>query len=69
MKSEWISVEDRVPKNTNDVLVINEEGRMAVSCYFLSRDMYVWEQRDDQIGLGNVTHWIPLPLPPSDRDE
>ena len=64
---EWINVNDRLPSNTNDVLVINDDGRMAVSCYFLAKDIYVWERRDDQIGLGNVTHWMPLPQPPKDK--
>ncbi len=59
--NEWVSVKDRLPSSTDDVLVIDDSGRMSVSCYFLSHDMYVWECRDDQIRLGEVTHWMPLP--------
>ncbi len=64
--SEWIKCSDRLPKNSNDVLVLNDNNKMHVSCYFFSKNMYVWEQRDDQIGLGNVTHWMPLPKPPEE---
>ncbi len=64
---EWISVKDRHPTNDDDVLIIDDNGRMAVSCYFWAKHMYVWEQRDDQIGLGNVTHWMPLPKPPQEK--
>lgn len=65
---KWISVKDRFPPNTNDVLVFDDRGRMSVSCYFYSDHggMMVWEQRDDQIGLGDVTHWMPLPPPPKE---
>ena len=63
---EWISVKDRYPPDSNDVLVIDDSFRMAVSCYFYSgsHKEWYWERRDDQIGLGKITHWMPLPSPP-----
>ena len=64
---EWISVKDRLPKDDEDVLVIDDTGRMAVSCYFFSSyGSWLWENRDDQVLLGEVTHWMPLPNPPEE---
>jgi len=66
---DWIDCKDRLPENTNDVLVIDENGLMAVSCYFFAKNEYLWENRDDQIRLGNVTYWMPLPNPPNELDK
>ncbi len=60
----WIPVSERLPKNSEDVLIIDDRNRMHVSCYFLSKDYWTWERRDDQIGLGEVTHWMQLPEVP-----
>lgn len=68
MNMEWISVKERFPSNEDDVLVINDEGRMSVSCYFNCGYMWMWECRDDQIGLGDITYWMPLPTPPEKPD-
>jgi|SRR6185436_6399604 len=68
VRAKWISVEHGFPSHTDDVLVIDDRGRMAVSCYFKAKDIYVWEQRDDQIGLGEITHWMPLPKKPEKVD-
>lgn len=63
---EWISVENGLPNDNKDVLVIDHRGSMAVSVYFtLNGKDYHWEDRDDQVGLGTVTHWMPLPAPPA----
>lgn len=67
LNGEWININNRLPHNTNDVLVIDDTCRMHVSCYFFVHDMWIWEQRDDQLGMGKVTHWMPLPLPPKEE--
>jgi len=68
VRPKWISVEDKVPSDTNDVLIIDDNNRMAVSCYFFSHDRWIWEEREDLIDLIKVTHWMPLPPPPENSD-
>lgn len=73
--SEWISVEDRIPKeikNSNgtgfskEVLILDCYGEMSIAWY-----VYPW--RDERLlgfsdgvknSFGVVTHWMPLPEPP-----
>jgi len=66
--TEWIKCSERLPSNTLDVLVINEDGKMSVSCFFkcVSYNEYIWENRDDQNITGLITHWMPLPKPPNE---
>lgn len=66
---EWISIKDRVPENTDDVLVIDDDGKMSVSCYFLHQgyDGYIFEDRDCCRRMGEISHWMPLPEPPKEK--
>jgi len=64
--SEWISVEERLPSENHDTLivaVVNEIGE-----YFIDTDaFYIDEQYFrfwGQSETSNVTHWMPLPEPP-----
>ena len=56
--SEWISVEDRLPDEYADVLVVFPVG---------SRHIYEVDHVEDGGWFWNaseVTHWMPLPEPP-----
>lgn len=65
--SEWISVEDRLPKDTFEVLVFAND---IVSSFI---EVVGWDGRDFlAIGFGAdivyppiVTHWMPLPELPN----
>jgi hypothetical protein len=58
--SEWISVDDSLPKEDQSVLVFTEENDFDV----------MWHHNSFWRGCFNttaaVTHWMPLPKPPSD---
>ena len=60
--TEWISVNDRLPKKKQDVLTCSLDGDIGVD--------EIWENLDGKIefylGGENVTHWMPLPKPPKE---
>lgn len=59
---KWISVEERVPENDDDVLIITEFG-ISMGYYDIYRDYWVdYTNGDSNI----VTHWMPLPEPPKE---
>ncbi len=62
---KWISVKNKLPDNENDVLVVNNDGWMMVSCCFTVDGKKIhWERRNDLVYFGDVTHWMPLPEKP-----
>lgn len=56
-QSEWISVEERLPKDAERVLVYGEKGICFATRY---RRDWMTPMRYD----GEITHWMPLPEPP-----
>lgn len=72
---QWISVKERLPKEREDVLVVvdwQDNEPPASWCGFLCDGK--WRMMgttkfsgDDGDIAGNVTHWCPLPSPPSQR--
>lgn len=72
---DWISVKDRLPEKSGDVLVYiayrREHGRVTVVPYsdrykaFNTRDEYV----SPKYKIDGVTHWMPLPEPPKEGNE
>ena len=58
-KSEWISVEERLPDGNGRFLTVDKKGDMMV-CY--------WEKRfgwfASVCNKNAITHWMPLPEPP-----
>ena len=68
-KSEWISVEDRLPERHSRVLCYHkyEPESPDVICentyYGRKSDGHLWLSDGDK-----VTHWMPLPIPPRPKD-
>lgn len=61
----WISVEESMPENVDDVLVW-VGGLVEVGCYDESNEC--WELYT-YVGDGSVTHWMSLPEPPETKEE
>ena len=56
-KPEWVSVEERLPEDGDEVIVVSD-GKTCAS----------WHEAGDfgwAVG-GKVTHWMPLPTPPEE---
>jgi len=68
--SEWISVKDKFPRYNQDVLTFAPGMAMPI---VVDRHNGYYGEDDDEWYEGwntgrNITHWMPLPKPPKDRD-
>ena len=76
---EWISVKDRLPDKDMDVVYLGEVWRYGVKtydssgvCHFYKETAGGWFDTTPQDGdhqSTEVTHWMPLPPPPTDGEE
>lgn len=60
--SEWISVKDRLPEESDDVLAYTIWDDIVVC--FLEEDSDVWMHTWGYLEKEFVTHWMPIPEPP-----
>lgn len=57
---EWINISDQYPRDWVDVLVYSKWTMCVDNCKVLNYRIYKnWFSKDSE-----VTHWMPLPLPP-----
>jgi hypothetical protein len=62
--SEWISVEDRLPKRNERVLAAWNNKKDVIFCsYYGNKAISVFVDRVKERTV-TVTHWMPLPEPP-----
>lgn len=61
---DWISVQDRLPKDALDVLVYSKRCGIGVGCYIAPSNE--WWRYGDLLPHAIVTHWKPLPEPPKE---
>lgn len=53
---KWISVEDELPEATYQVLTVDDEDWIEIDAL----------GSEDWLSHRNVTHWMPLPVPPKE---
>ena len=58
--SDWISVDDRLPSDNEEVLTYWSDGDVVIA-YFI-KGKFSFSDCHGEI----ITHWQPLPLPPSE---
>ena len=69
--SGWISVDDRLPETGCEVLAYIKHlnprfGPHTVVLYASASPDHFWEYDEGELSYNwNVTHWMPLPEPPS----
>lgn len=61
---KWISVDDRLPKDEQEVLVCtkSKNGMRNIDKGYLAKDRFVHR------GCAEVTHWMPLPELPEEKE-
>lgn len=64
-KSEWISVDDRLPETETTVLICTKRGDIFSS--WASNEDVFWFYGEE--GDNRVTHWQPLPALPEQGDK
>lgn len=66
---QWISVEDRLPEESKEVLIYlpKYDSVEAASFFtFPSLNLKEWAQGEDALRLDEVSHWMPMPEPPKE---
>lgn len=61
--SEWIKCEEQLPQQNEEVLVFGESWGTVVA--FLNHHGN-WDDGDFYADISGITHWMPLPEPPTD---
>lgn len=65
--NEWLSVEERLPENGQIVLFHQKDGFIYCAEYFAGNALMPpgWFIDNDCWDAKEVTHWMPLPAPPT----
>ena len=69
-KQEWISVEDRLPEANIYCLVFLPEGHLYTGIHvaYYSDKRNMWVDLDATYLFDHPTHWMPLPTPPTEKE-
>jgi hypothetical protein len=59
---QWIPVSERLPEPSMDILVVDKDGFVTEANYSLELQEFI---TDDGHAIRDVTHWMPLPSPPT----
>jgi hypothetical protein len=62
---EWISVDDRFPVHEENVLLASVTGCVLIG-FYCDQSETMNDFEGDELDNGDITHWMPLPPPPSE---
>ena len=66
-KSPWISVDDRLPNKNFDWVLAVADGAIGTIGYSENKGFFEPHPTKTQLVLGEVSHWMPLPSPPTNK--
>lgn len=58
---KWIPVEERLPKDNYNVLVLHRNGYVVINAWLWTHWAFGYERN-------SITHWMPLPAPPKEGE-
>lgn len=61
--SDWISVEDRLPKLSGPYWTFNGGDKKKS---VIQQRVQMYDEKYKHFNIHTVTHWMPLPSPPKD---
>jgi len=67
---EWISVEDRLPEELFTAVLIYCPDNNNIYCAYLNarNEWHIFDQGSGLWVLERVTHWMPLPKSPTEKE-
>ncbi len=64
---QWIKCSERMPDETQPVIVIAREGVVQRTVYQFCEGVWIdWYEQYDEVNADAFTHWMPLPPPPTE---
>lgn len=63
--SKWIKIEDKLPDNVFDFVLVFADGAMSTLGYTRCNGFYEVCPTKTQVIIEDITHWMPLPEPPN----
>ena len=66
---EWISVNDRLPEDGENVIACDKERAVCEAIYDKDGKFYWSGFWGDWCDVLEATHWMPLPEPPKEEED
>lgn len=67
-KPQWFSVAERLPENSQDVLIYTVKQKLIKKGFFILKDQWsrpnIFIAEMGYFSINDVTHWMPLPDAP-----
>lgn len=64
-KMEWIKTTDQLPEEFEEVITYSSQIKVGTAYYYWQESEAVWVSSDGVYERLAVTHWMPLPEPPT----
>ena len=66
--SKWIPVSERLPEQHSSVIVYRKTKRFSMLHYSNALGFHFYDSEWGDVTVDDVTHWMPLPEPPKEKD-
>ena len=60
----WVSVEERMPEENEEVLAYNAENEEVIACDYHHKMFHCWPEAFNE----SISHWMPLPTKPVNKE-